>query len=33
MKITKKISYTLVVFPEWKEALEPIKGEFELKEE
>jgi hypothetical protein len=29
----KKASYTLVVFPGWKEALEPIKGEFELKEE
>ena len=29
----KKVSYTLVVFPEWKDALEPIKGEFELKEE
>lgn len=28
---SQKVSYYLTVFPEWKKALEPIKGEFVLK--
>ena len=31
--VRKKIQYVLMVYPEWKKPLEPIKGEFSLKEQ